>query len=82
MKPVIGNIVHYKTMAGEVRPAIVVNVMPSGKLNLQVFLDETGVRWVSSVPFAQDVDSLTHYSFSDPPGMFSIGTWCWPPKES
>lgn len=75
MKVTLGRIVHYKTMTGDVRPAIVVNVMPSGKVNLQVFLDETGVHWTSSVEFADPV-------LSDLSDEFPCGTWRWPPRES
>lgn len=74
MKVTLGRIVHYKMMTGEVRPAIVVNVMPSGKVNLQVFLDETGIHWVSSVDFG----------FGGPEDRlheFPCGTWRWPPRE-
>ena len=73
MKPTVGRIVHYKIRTGEVRPALVVNVLDSGRLSLRVFLDpvrdDAEDMWCSSVSEAQDQ-------------LFEVGTWRWPPRES
>ena len=73
MKPTIGRIVHYKIRTGEVRPALVVNVLESGDVTLRVFLDleRDGAEtiWCSSVPESKD-------------SAFESDTWQWPPRES
>ena len=73
MKPTIGRIVHYKLRTGEVRPALVVNVLGIGRVNLRVFLnpehDGGDDLWCSSVKWSESID-------------FEVGTWHWPPRES
>ena len=72
MKPTVGRIVHYKVRTGEVRPALVVNILDSGQLSLRVFLDpvrdDADDLWCSSV-----VQSSTE--------QCQIGYWQWPPRE-
>lgn len=55
MKATIGRIVHYKIRTGEVRPALVLNVLDSGRLSLRVFLDP--VRDLLSSLHAYPVDT-------------------------
>jgi len=92
MKVSLGRIVHYKIRTGEVRPAIVVNVLEFEKVNLQVFMDANEVLWCSSVPFAGNSFDFNDLNKLDP-GIplsredeeqlqFPAGTWRWPPRES
>ena len=81
MKPTVGRIVHYKLRTGEVRPALVVNVLDSGRVCLRVFLDPerdgsygADTLWCSSVEFSG--------LFLKEKEEFVPGTWQWPPRES
>lgn len=78
MKVTLGRIVHYKIRTGEVRPAIVVNVLESEKVNLQVFMDNDTTLWCSSIPFSGNWPAAFDSSIE----VFPVGTWTWPPRES
>lgn len=88
MKPTLGQIVHYMMHTGEVRPALVVNVLGPDSINLQVFLDTDMTVWVSSVRFS----GLYPWQYTSgilPDGgirvsaaEFPVGTWRWPPRLS
>ena len=72
---------HYKVRTGEVRPAIIVNILGSGRVNLQVFLDSSETLWCSSIP--SSTDYLKEQLLKAMPcEEFAVGTWQWPPRES
>ena len=74
LNPTVGRIVHYKLRTGEVRPALVVNVLDSGRVSLRVFLDPerdgADDLWCSSVTQSWSSEDI------------EVGCWQWPPRES
>jgi len=80
MKPTVGRIVHYvlapndlpNARVGEVRPAVVVRVNPTGSLNLSVILDGTNDQ-------KRDPLSTSLWCGSVDEGSVP-GTWHWPER--